>query len=273
MSCKTPSEIAEAAVAAAEKKCGLPFSVMCVMGFLAGAYIAMGGYFMTIVTQDSAPIVGIGISKLLGGVVFALGLLLVVGAGGELFTGNCLMPIGILSKRTCWRGTIRNWVIVYFTNLLGAVFFAFMIYKSGVITDKCAETALNIAAAKTTIPFAQMVLRGILCNWFVGLAVWLSFGAMDMAGKYIACLVPISAFVAMGFEHCIANMYFIALGIFLKGNTQLISRIGYPAEKLASVDLAGYVRNLVPVTAGNILGAAVLVAALYYAAFRKTVTK
>ncbi|MEG2184612.1 MAG: formate/nitrite transporter family protein [Cloacibacillus sp.] len=272
MSCKTPAEIAECAVNAAVNKSRLPLSVMSVMGFLAGAYIAMGGYFMTIVTQDASAFVGVGLSKLAGGIVFALGLLLVVGAGGELFTGNCLMPIGVLSNRCSWSGLLRNWSVVYLTNMAGGLFFALLIYKSGGISDKAAETALNIAAAKVSIPIAQMIVRGILCNWFVGLAVWLAFGATDMAGKYIACLVPISAFVAMGFEHCIANMYFIGLGIMLKGDTALIERLSYPADKLAGINLCGYLNNLIPVTLGNILGAALLVACLYFVAFRKSLT-
>ncbi|MFR5881750.1 MAG: formate/nitrite transporter family protein [Cloacibacillus evryensis] len=213
MNYKTPQEIAKSAVAAAISKTGLPLLPMALLGFLAGAYIAMGGYFMIVVTQDAAAFAGVGISKFLGGVAFSLGLFLVVAAGGELFTGNCLMPIGLLSRKITCGGMLRNLAVVYLANFAGALFFALLIFKSGVLTKSCADYALSIAAAKVQIPLFQMIVRGVLCNWFVGLAVWLTFGALDMSGKFIALLMPIAAFVAMGFEHCVANMFFLPLEI------------------------------------------------------------
>lgn len=269
MNYKTPAEIAAAAVNAAVTKTSLSITQMVVMGFLAGAYIAMGGYFMTVVTQDSAAVVGIGISKLLGGVVFSLGLMLVVSAGGELFTGNCIMPIAILSGRVTLAGALRNLIVVYFANLAGGSFFALLLYLSGSISPACAQNALAIAVAKVNIPVAEMIFRGILCNWFVALAVWMAFGALDMTGKYIVCLGPISAFVAMGFEHCVANMYFIAIGLLLKGRPEVLAHCRLPAEKLARLTLSGYAGNLIPVTIGNIMGAAILVGALYFVVFKK----
>lgn len=267
MNFKTPAEIAEAAVGAAVNKAALSLPQMVIMGFLAGAYIAMGGFFMTVVTQDAAPVVGVGISKLLGGIVFALGLMLVVFAGGELFTGNCIMPIAILSHRVTLCGALRNLATVYAANFAGAVFFALMVFYSGSMSPACAANALSIAAAKTAIPVPQMIVRGILCNWLVALAVWMSFGAMDAAGKYITCLLPVSAFVAMGFEHSIANMYFITLGLLLKDSSTL------PAEKLASLSGCGFASNLIYVTIGNILGAAFFVGVLYFAVYRKKLVK
>lgn len=272
MNYRAPAEIASAAVNAAVNKSRLQLAPMIVLGFLAGSYIAMGGYFMTVVTQDAASFVGLGISKSLGGVVFTLGLLLVIAAGGELFTGNCIMPIAMLSGRVTPSAAARNLIVVYFSNLAGGLFFAWIIYHSGTITPTCAQAALSIAAAKVNIPLGEMVIRGILCNWFVALAVWIAFGALDMSGKYIACMVPISAFVAMGFEHCVANMYFISLGLLLKGDPAVMARCALPAERLLNLTQSGFWRNLIPVTLGNMIGAAVLVGVLYYIVFRKELT-
>lgn len=262
MNYKTPPEIAESAVAAAINKASLPFLPMLLLGFLAGAYIAMGGYFMIVVTQDAARYAGIGVSKLLGGFVFSLGLFLVVAAGGELFTGNCLMPIGLLSRKISWRGMLRNLSAVYAANFAGALFFAWLIFQSGVLTQSCAEYALSIAAAKVRIPLLQMIVRGVLCNWFVGLAVWLTFGALDMSGKFVALLMPITAFVAMGFEHCVANMFFLPLGLMIKN--------GAAAPELTAAAALG---NIIPVTLGNIIGAALLVGVIYFFAYRKGLAK
>ncbi len=269
MNYKTPAEIASAAVNAAAAKTRLSIPQMIVMGFLAGAYVAMGGCFMTVVTQDAAAVAGAGISKLIGGLVFSLGLMLVVSAGGELFTGNCIMPIAILSGRVTAGAALRNLVVVYFSNLAGGVFFALLIYMSGILSPAAAQNALSIAAAKVSIPLSEMVVRGVLCNWFVALAVWMAFGALDMTGKYIVCALPVTAFVAMGFEHSVANMYFIALGLFLKGDSAVLSRCSIPPEAIEKLTLSGYFGNLIPVTAGNIIGAAVLVGILYFIVFRK----
>ena len=269
MNYKTPAEIASAAVNAAAAKTRLSVPQMIVMGFLAGAYIAMGGCFMTVVTQDAAAVAGAGIAKLIGGLVFSLGLMLVVAAGGELFTGNCIMPIAVLSGRVTAGAALRNLVVVYFSNLAGGVFFALLIYMSGVLSPAAAQNALSIAAAKVSIPLPEMIVRGILCNWFVALAVWMAFGALDMTGKFIVCSLPVSAFVAMGFEHSVANMYFIALGLFLRGDSSVLQRCSIPPEAMEKLTISGYIGNLITVTAGNIIGAAVFVAILYFIVFRK----
>ncbi|MGE9958248.1 formate/nitrite transporter family protein [Cloacibacillus porcorum] len=269
MNYKTPPEIAKSAVAAAISKTSLPLLQMTLLGFLAGVYIAMGGYFMIVVTQDAAAFAGIGISKLLGGIVFSLGLFLVVAAGAELFTGNCLMPIGLLAGKISWSGMLRNLSVVYAANFAGALFFALLIFKSGVLSKNCADYALSIAAAKVRIPLSQMILRGLLCNWFVGLAVWLTFGALDMSGKFIALLMPITAFVAMGFEHCVANMFFLPLGLMIKsGLTAAGAPI--PAPELTIGSIFG---NLIPVTIGNIIGAAFFLGVLYFVIYRRDIAK
>ena len=207
MGIKTPAEISQAALAAGVAKSRLAFGTMVLMGFLAGAYIGMGGYFMLVVTQDAAQFAGVGISKMLGGVVFSLGLFLVLTAGAELVTGNCLMPIACLSKKISFASMMRNICAVYFANFAGALFFAALIFASGLISEKCGAAALSLAAMKSSLPAGQMLIRGVLCNWFVCLAVWIAFGAQDTAGKFVAALLPISAFVAMGFEHCVAYVF------------------------------------------------------------------
>lgn len=268
MNFKPPVEIAKNACTAAKAKADLSVKALLVMGFLAGAYIAFGGFLMTTVTQDVAQYAGVGISKLLGGIAFALGLMLVIVGGAELFTGNCLMPIGMLSGCASFWGVIKNWTVVYIANFIGSIFMAWMIYHTGLATGATGVNAIKIAVAKVNLPVAQMVFRGVLCNWLVVLAVWMSFSAMDITGKYICCLIPVSAFVIMGFEHSIANMYFIALGILIKGGDAATVKLAAVApDKLASLTMSGYWGNIIPVTIGNIIGGALFVALLYYMVF------
>ena len=261
MGIKTPAEISQAALAAGVAKSRLAFGTMVLMGFLAGAYIGMGGYFMLVVTQDAAQFAGVGISKMLGGVVFSLGLFLVLTAGAELVTGNCLMPIACLSKKISFASMMRNICAVYFANFAGALFFAALIFASGLISEKCGAAALSLAAMKSSLPAGQMLIRGVLCNWFVCLAVWIAFGAQDTAGKFVAALLPISAFVAMGFEHCVANMFFIPLGMMLNGGA-------FPA-----LTAAAFAKNLFFVSIGNAIGGAVFVAFFYFLIFRRELLK
>ena len=270
MNFKTPVEIARSACSAARAKAALPLRSMLVMGFLAGAYIAFGGFMMTVVTQDAAQFCGVGISKFLGGVAFAVGLTMVVVGGAELFTGNCLMPLGALNGCVPFSGVLRNWVVVYFANLLGSIFLAWIVWAAGLATGPVGVNALKIAAVKVNIPTMQMVLRGVLCNWLVVMAVWMAFSACDIVSKYVCCLLPVAAFVAMGFEHSVANMYFIALGIFIKnGAPDVVTAASIAPEKLANVNVAGYWGNIIPVTIGNIAGGALFVAVLYYVVFAK----
>lgn len=267
MNFKPPVEIAKNACSVAIAKGNMTIKAMMVMGFLAGAYIAFGGFMMTTVTQDAAQFTGVGVAKLLGGMVFAVGLMLVIVGGAELFTGNCLMPIGVLSGCVPFSKVLKNWVVVYFANLLGSIVLAWIIYNSGLATGATGANALKIAVAKVNIPFGAMIFRGILCNWLVVMAVWMSFSALDVMSKYICCLIPISAFVTMGFEHSVANMYFIALGLLVKGDAATVELAALAPEKLANLTMAGYWGNIIPVTIGNMIGGILFVAVLYYMAF------
>lgn len=268
MNYKTPVEIAKNACHVANAKGNMSFKTLLVMGFLAGAYVAFGGFLMTSVTQDAALYMGVGMSKLMGGIVFTVGLMLVVVGGAELFTGNCLMPIGVLSGCVPVSKVVRNWAIVYSANFLGSIAMAWLAYHSGIVSGAVGVNALKIAAAKVNIEFGPALIRGILCNWLVVMAVWMSYSALDIVSKYICCLVPVSAFVAMGFEHSVANMYFLPLGMMIKnGSPDVVEAAALAPEKLAHLNLAGFFGNIVPVTMGNIVGGVLFVATLYYLVF------
>ena len=161
MNFKPPVEIAKTACTVAKAKTSMSVKAMLVMGFLAGAYIAFGGFLMTTVTQDVAQYAGVGISKMLGGMVFALGLMLVIVGGAELFTGNCLMPLGMLNGCASFQGVLKNWTVVYIANLLGSIFLAWMIYNTGLATGATGANALKIAVAKVNLQMGQVLLRGV----------------------------------------------------------------------------------------------------------------
>ena len=246
----TPAKIAELVENIGVKKAVLPATPTITLGLLAGAYISFGAMFYTLVMTD--PNLGLGPSRLLGGIAFSLGLVLVVVGGAELFTGNNLIVMAWADRKVSTIQLLRNWSLVYIANLIGAVGSAILIYLSGVLSinsDAVAETALNIAITKINIDPFQAFIRGILCNALVCLAVWLCIAAHDVASKILAIVFPISAFVALGFEHSIANMYFIPLGMLIS-----------PGE----IGLSGFLTNLIPVTIGNIIGGGLFVAFVYW---------
>lgn len=269
MSFKTPVELAKSACAVAKAKSAWTIPQLLIMGILAGAYIAFAGFLYTVVTQDLAKYAGVGVTKFLGGAVFSVGLMLVVIAGGELFTGNCLMPLGTLAGCAPITGVLRNWFWVFLFNMLGSILIAVLIDWSGLATGAVGANALRIAAAKMNLPLQQAFIRGILCNWLVVLAVWMSMAAGDITGKIFAIFFPIMAFVASGFEHNVANMYFMALGIFLKSNDAVVAAAELGPDQLASVTWAGYWHNLIPVTLGNMVGGILFVAVFYFLVFRQ----
>jgi formate/nitrite transporter len=226
------------------------------LAFLAGAYIALGSmfYLVTVTGADLAA----GPTRLLGGVAFSLGLILVLVGGAELFTGNVLIVLGWADGRVTTAALLRNWALVYAGNFVGAVAMAVMAYWSGfhhIAGGGVAKTALAVAVAKEALPLDVAFVRGILANVLVCMAVWLCFGARDVASKVLAIVFPISAFVALGFEHSIANMFFLPYATLLGLD---------PALGAKGISLAGLVHNLVPVTLGNIVGGGVFVALSYY---------
>ena len=248
-----PSEIAERVEAVCVAKASLPLLSLAMLGMLAGAFIGLGSLFYVVVVSDTS--LGFAASRVVGGAVFSLGLLLVVVAGAELFTGNNLHAMAWAHGRISTRDVLYNWIVVCTSNFVGAAGLAFMVFLSG-HTDMnggaIGSTYLDIAAAKSSLPFWQAFFRGVLCNVLVCMAVWMTLAGRSVVDKFIAIFLPIAAFVAAGFEHSIANMYFLPLAMLLQAGAG------------QTVEWAGLARNLVPVIAGNIVGGSILVALVYY---------
>jgi formate/nitrite transporter len=243
---------------------------MFALAVLAGSFIGLGAEFFTLVITDSG--LSFGMNKLVGGLVFCLGLVLVVVAGAELFTGNNLIVMAWVGGKLTLGQVMRNWLIVYAGNLFGSLATVVFMYftRQWVFSDyHVGVTALTIANAKVNLPFSAALTRGILCNALVCLAVWLTLSGRSVADKILAILFPITAFVASGFEHSIANMYFIPMGILMKGEPQVVEAAGHAAADLAHLNLQGFIDNLIAVTTGNIFGGGFLVAAVYWFIYRR----
>jgi len=247
-----PAEIAALVQTRGVAKAGAPAVATFVLGVLAGAFIGLGGVLSTTVSTGST--LGFGPTRWLAGAAFSLGLILVVVAGAELFTGNNLIVMSVVSGQVTPGRLIRNWAIVYAGNLLGALSIAAFVWlaewwRQGDLA--VGQTAFGIAAAKTALPFWVVVYRGILANALVCLAVWLATGGRTVIDKAVAIVFPISAFVAAGFEHSIANMYFIPLGLLLERESSVLDGGTATPEQLASLDLGGLLTNLAGATIGK----------------------
>lgn len=271
-----PAELVQIYINSAVGKACLPFDRLVALAILAGAYIAFGAEFCTIASTGTASTLGFGLSKVLGGACFSLGLMLVVVCGGELFTGNCLIVTALPGKKVACRGLLYNWVVVYFGNFVGAlVVMAIVVYGGtwNVADGAAGTTALNIAAAKCNLGWGEALVRGIGCNWLVCLGVWMGLAGRDIVSKVWGIFFPIAAFVAIGFEHCVANMYFIPKALLIKGAPQTAQFVAENEALLANLNLEHFiVGNLIPVTIGNIIGGAVFVGMLYYVAYRQPKT-
>ncbi|MCZ7605471.1 MAG: formate transporter FocA [Planctomycetota bacterium] len=262
-----PADMAVKAEAIGVKKAGLDAPAMFMLAVLAGAFISMGAVFSTTVTAGAG--IPFGLSRLLGGVVFSLGLILVVVGGAELFTGNNLIVMAWAGKKVRTSQLLRNWLIVYLGNFAGSIATAALVFLAGHYNlggGAVGAKALAIADAKCGLDFAPAVFLGVLCNALVCLAVWLSFSARSAADKVLVIVPPIAAFVAAGFEHSIANMYFIPVGLFIKqfAPAEFWVQAGVSADAYSNLSWLGFGRNLLPVTIGNILGGAVLVGIVYW---------
>lgn len=246
----SPARIARLVEEVGVRKVQLPFVSTLTLGILAGTFIAFGSMFYTVTITGSE--LGFGPTRLLGGLAFSLGLILVIVGGAELFTGNSLIVLACASRRITVAALLRNWGLVYVGNLVGALVTAVLVHLSGVLTlgdGAVGITADAIALAKTSLDPGQAFVRGILCNIMVCLAVWMCFAAHSVSGKAVAIIFPVTAFVALGFEHSIANMYLIPVG--------MLNRDG-------AIDFAALFANLIPVTVGNVIGGGVLVALVYW---------
>ena len=261
-----PAEIADFTVNVGVKKANLTITNQFALGVLAGAFIAFGAQAANIVTHT---ISDIGIAKLIGGLIFPAGLMLVLMAGAELFTGNSLMIIALAERRITLSQLLRSWLVVYSGNFAGSVLVALLISWSGQLNytgGLLGGVTLKAAAGKVSLTFTQAFTLGILCNWLVCLAVWMSFGAKDGISKAVCVFFPIWLFVASGFEHSIANMYYIPAGILAKSAyTANALELGVSQAAIDSLNWCTmFTRNLLPVTLGNILGGAGFVGCVYW---------
>ncbi len=279
-----PAEIAERAEAIGVRKAGMPFFTMFMLAVLAGAFIALGAIFSTTVAAGGLAVTGAdgsvqftaslpyGLSRLVMGLTFCLGLILVVLAGAELFTGNNLIVMAWASGKVTGRALLRNWAIVYVGNFVGALGTAVMMFITRQYTfgaNVVGINALKIAVGKVELEFWQALALGVLCNALVCLAVWLTYGAHSTVDKILAIIFPITAFVAAGFEHSIANMYFVPYALLIRNfDPGFTASVAEKIPQLESLTWgAFFLNNLLPVTIGNIIGGSVLVAAVYWSIF------
>lgn len=266
--CLPSADIARKAETVGVNKANLNTLNSVLLGILAGAFIGLGAMLCTLVTTQSG--LGFGLSRLVGGIVFCLGLILVVIAGAELFTGNTLLVMGWFSGQISAGKVFKNWAIVYFANLIGALGLVAIVYASqqwSFNNNLVGANAVAIANAKVNIAFWPALARGILCNALVCLAIWMCFSGKTVIDKILAILFPITAFVAAGFEHSIANMYFIPIGILLAQEPSVLQAANLTASNVANLNLTGFINNLVPVTIGNIIGGSIMVGAIYWVTY------
>ena len=261
-----PAEMARRVETAGVAKGRLDTATLFALAVLAGAFIALGANFATLVFTDNG--LGYGLSRLLGGLAFSLGLMLVIVGGAELFTGNSLLVMAWASGKVSSGCLLRNWTLVYLGNFVGALGTAAGVYLSGQWTFdgyQVGGMALKIAIAKVGYGFLPALMLGVFCNALVCLAVWLCFSARTTGDKILAIVPPIAAFVAGGFEHSVANMYFVPLGLFLRQDPHVLGIAGKGLEHLADLTWWGFLwKNLLPVTLGNMVGGGVLVAGVYW---------
>ncbi|WP_027624842.1 formate/nitrite transporter family protein [Clostridium lundense] len=267
-----PNELCDVGINAAIGKAKLTSTQVILLGILAGAFIALGGFSSTVASHA---ISNFSLSKFVAGAVFPVGLMLVIICGAELFTGNCLMITGVLDKKLKTNDMIKNWILVYFSNFLGAMLIVLLLYFSGSIglnSGKLGGAVIKTAYAKCTLTASKAFCSGILCNIIVCLAVWGSYAAKDVVGKISIIWFPIMAFVVAGFEHSVANMYFLFIGLFSKTNSIFSKASMLSYEELSKINMSNILHNLTWVTLGNIVGGALFVGAAYWMVYRKNTT-
>ncbi len=255
----TPLEITQKTEATGIAKANMAFLPQWLLGMLAGAYIGFGAMFYTLIKSDHD--LSFALTQILSGLGFSLGLILVVVAGAELFTGNNLLTIAWAQRKIKTSSVLRNWSIIIASNCVGAVLLALLIYASGhteMNHGKIAETYVKVANAKCNLPFWTAFFRGIVCNILVCLGVWLAYSGKSLADKVAGIIFPVSAFVAAGFEHSVANMYVLSMGLLNKNDVNI------PADALT---LTGSIGNIIPVLLGNIIGGGIFVGLVYWAIY------
>ena len=265
-----PAEMAARAEQIGVQKASLPLGKTFVLAVLAGAFIALGAVFATTVVTETAEQLPFGVARALGGLAFCLGLILVVVAGAELFTGNNLIVMALASGKISFWQLLRNWTVVYAGNFVGAfatALFMFFSQQYMQANGQLGRQALAIADAKCSLDFVQALSLGILCNALVCLAVWLCYSARSTTDKVVSILFPITAFVAAGFEHSVANMYFVPIGLLIKqaAAAEFWTSLGTAPGDFTSLTCTAFLfANLLPVTLGNIFGGSVMVGLVYW---------
>lgn len=265
-----PPEMADAAVAQGVQKAGLGTGSLLILGMLAGLYVALGGLFALVVLAGMGEVPH-GAAQVLAGLVFTLGLILVILGGAELFTGNMLLSIAWAQREVPGARLLRAWGLAYIANLLGSLLLAFLAFFAGVHQGgegAVGVAALELAGAKAALPFWTALFSGILGNLLVCLAVWLTFAARSFTDKVLAIVPPIAAFVAAGLEHSVANMFLIPFGLIIKtlAPAAFWTEADLQATAFPALTLGGFLANLVPVTLGNMIGG-LLVAASYWTVY------
>jgi len=268
----TPPELAKALVGAGVKKATLPIGKLILLGILAGVFIGFAAHLATTVATGwtiGGEAAFFGLKKFVIGAVFSVGLMLVIIPGSELFTGNNLLTVALCHGKLGFGGVLRNWIPVYVANLVGSILLALVIaVGSGLLNGKVGSTAINIAFGKVAAGESHNIaffFRAVCCNFLVCIAVMMAIAAKDIAGKIWAIFFPIMAFVTSGFEHCVANMYFIPAGIFAKSSPAAVAASGKTTEQLAGLNWSTmWTNNLIAVTLGNIVGGAIFVGVVYY---------
>ena len=248
----SPAEVVDANIAAGKVKANLSLPKMILLGILAGFFIAIGGEASSLASHNIA---NVGLARTITGAVFPVGLMMIVLVGGELFTGNTMIVMAVMQKEATWLQYARNLVVVFFSNLVGSLIIAYLTYFSGQwnYTDGALGAyTMKIALGKVNLSFGTAFASGILCNILVCVAVLMAISAKDIAGKILAIFFPIFAFVISGFEHCVANMYYIPAGLIAKTNPQYVEKAeelyGITADKLNALTVGGMVKNMIPVT-------------------------
>lgn len=269
----TPAETIELNMKACENKTILPLGKMILLGIMAGAFIALGGAASSTAAHA---IENVGLARAMAGVIFPVGLMLIVFLGGELFTGNCLIVMDVFAKRTTWKRLLYNLVVVYFSNLIGALIIDTLLVFSGNLNYSgglLGAYTIKVAVGKLGVAPIQAITSGILCNLLVCLAVLMATCAKDIVGKVWAIFFPICAFVIGGFEHCVANMFYIPAGMMAAANPDYAAMAqqvyGITAEQLAGLTVLGSLQNFIPVTIGNILGGMVFTGLPLYLIYKK----
>lgn len=261
----TPAEVAEKIKTVGVDKANMSIIPLVILSLMAGAFISFAAMYYTVVMTGAGD--AYGLARLMGGVVFALGFILVVIAGAELFTGNTLVVMAYAKGQVSFTALMRNWGIVYVGNLVGALVTVYLVYLSGYLDNAdygVGATAVKAGLAKVELTTTEAFVRGLFCNVLVCLGSWMVYASRSVTDKVMAVLFPISGFVAMGFEHCVANMYMIPIAMIAAADQSIVAAGHFTPEQLQLLDFSGLMGNLIPVTLGNIVGGSGFVAMAYY---------